>query len=178
MTEPSIGSEQMDKAKPCAAISEDDSAVVREGDGGSGDATFPNTLEESLGIVYTVEEKGRVEGLLPVTDLLLQGDRYARGVVSSVLLESVASRGATLIYDLEIERPFGVEARFSHKKALSPGVLKAVAELARVEGDKSFWNVSAWDEQGDAVSVGEFVCKTVSIERLIERGLVSPEPNG
>lgn len=121
-----------------------------------------------LGFTFTEQSTERVEAVMPITDTLRQPFGVLHGGVTIALLEAVASQGAALIADFEVEVPFGIEANIRHRKSGKEGSVRAVATLNRIEGSKQIWDVTAYDDEGDVISDGTFTTKIVSYERLAQ----------
>lgn len=121
-----------------------------------------------LGVEFISATPRRIEARMPISERILQPFGFVHGGATIALLESVASRGAELLADLEKERPFGIEANILHRKSGKQGWVRGVAELDHCERNKQFWNVAAYDDEGDVMSDGTFVTKIVSLERLAE----------
>lgn len=121
-----------------------------------------------LGFTYTEQSTERVEAIMPITDALRQPFGVLHGGVTIALLEAVASQGAALMADFEVEVPFGIEANIRHRKSGKEGSVRGVASLNRIEGSKQIWDVVAYDDEGDVMSDGTFTTKIVSYERLAE----------
>lgn len=128
-----------------------------------------NSLMENLGMEFLVETPERVEVTMPVTPRIFQPFKFVHGGATIALLESAASRGAELMTDFSAERPFGIEAHIHHRKSGTKGTVRGVAQLNHVEGSKQFWDVTAYDDEGDVMSEGTFVTKIVTLARLEEK---------
>lgn len=115
-----------------------------------------------------VDEPDHVELRMPITPQILQPFGFVHGGATIALIETAASRGATLMANLEKERPFGIESQIRHRKSGKQGFVRAVAKLDHCERNKQFWNVAAYDDEGDVMSDGVFVTKIVTLERLAE----------
>ncbi len=137
-------------------------------------------LNHTLGVHFTKVEPGLVEAEMPITPALLQPFGFLHGGATIALLESVASAGGELACDLETEQPFGVEVTIRHKKSGREGdVARGVAKLAERKpsskaGYKLYWDVAAYDGDGDVISDGVIVVKVVPkdylAQKLAERG--------
>ena len=127
------------------------------------------SFSREMGFELVVDTPDRVEMLMPITDKVQQPFGFVHGGVTIALLETAASRGAELRADLARERPFGIEARIRHWKSGRAGSVRGVAEFDHAEGDRQFWSVTAYDDEGDVMSSGTFVTKIVSLERLAEK---------
>lgn len=131
-------------------------------------------LTDLLDIRLVSVSAERVEAIMPITPDVLQPFGFVHGGATIALLETAASAGAAFEVDLERERPFGVEVQVRHRKPGRAGTLRAVAELEREEpsrtgGVKQFWNVAAYDDEGDVVSEGVIMAKIVPLTRLAEK---------
>lgn len=124
---------------------------------------------EMLEIKVTSMSPDRVEAIMPITPDIYQPHGFVHGGATVTLLETVASYGAEARTDFDHERPFGVCVRVDHRKSGKFGTLRGVAKIDHVEGTKQFWNVVAYDDEGDIVSDGVVVTKIVSLERLAEK---------
>lgn len=125
-------------------------------------------------------DRASSEAEMPITPALLQPFGFLHGGATIALLESVASAGGELACDLETEQPFGVEVTIRHKKSGREGdVARGVAKLAERKpsskaGYKLYWDVAAYDGDGDVISDGVIVVKVVPkdylAQKLAERG--------
>lgn len=122
-----------------------------------------------MGFRLLVDTPDFVEVLMPISEKVQQPFGFVHGGVTIALLETAASRAAELRADLERERPFGIEANIRHWKSGRSGSVRGVAEFDHEEGDTQFWNVTAYDDEGDVMSSGTFKTKIVSLERLAEK---------
>lgn len=129
---------------------------------------------EVLGIEFTVQEKDRVVGTMPITPDVLQPFGFVHGGATLALLESVASLGATLNTNLETELPFGVDVQVRHRKSGKEGMVTGEATFEREEpsstaGVKQFWHVVATDDAGDIMSEGTIMMKIVPKDYLRQK---------
>ena len=133
-------------------------------------------LNHTLGVHFTKVEPGLVEAEMPITPALLQPFGFLHGGATIALLESVASAGGELACDLETEQPFGVEVTIRHKKSGREGDVARGGERkpSSKAGYKLYWEVAAYDGDGDVISDGVIVVKVVPKEylaqKLAERG--------
>ncbi|MFR1166682.1 MAG: PaaI family thioesterase [Adlercreutzia equolifaciens] len=137
-------------------------------------------LNHTLGVHFTrwnrASSRRRCPSLRRFCSLLV----FCTGGATIALLESVASAGGELACDLETEQPFGVEVTIRHKKSGREGdVARGVAKLAERKpsskaGYKLYWDVAAYDGDGDVISDGVIVVKVVPkdylAQKLAERG--------
>ena len=124
---------------------------------------------EQLGIEDTLTTAERVEGYMPLSPALHQPFGVVHGGATISFLETLASRGAIFRIDPERERAFGADVHVRHCKPASTGVMRGYAQLERLEGNKQFWEVRAFDDEGDVVSEGVIITKIVTLERLAQR---------
>ncbi len=127
------------------------------------------SLVETLHMTVISKTPERVEASLPITPDLYQPHGFLHGGVTIALLESVASFGAECHTDFSKELPFGIDVHVRHRKSGKEGMLRGVAEFDRREDNKLFWNVTAYDDEGDVVSDGVVMTKIVSLQRLAEK---------
>ena len=126
-------------------------------------------LNELLGIEITSMSRERVEMQMFIDDQHRQFFGFLHGGATITLLEAAASQGAMNRTDLQVERPFGLDIHVRHRKAGLNGRVQGLAELDRIEDNKQFWKVTAYDEQGDIISEGVVITKIVSLEYLAEK---------
>lgn len=127
------------------------------------------SFSRALGITFTREERGRVEGTMPIDAWKRQPAGFLHGGATISLLESLASRASDLMTDHDTEYSFGVDVHVRHRKPGERGLLHGAAELERQEGGKQFWHVVARDDAGDVVSEGTVMTKIVPKGRLAEK---------
>ena len=130
--------------------------------------TEPLDLNETLGIEFTSMTTERVEAVMPIRPRIMQQFGVVHGGATLTLLEAVASMGAALMADLSKEAAFGIESNVRHRKSGVKGMVRGVATLNRIEGNKQYWDIVAYDDEGDVISDGTFTTKIVSYERLAE----------
>ena len=133
-------------------------------------------LNHTLGVHFTKVEPGLVEAEMPIAPALLQPFGFLHGGATIALLESVASAGGELACDLETEQPFGVEVTIRHKKsgregdvALRRGRNSPSANRSSKAGYKLYWDVAAYDGDGDVISDGVIVVKVVPKDYLAQK---------
>ena len=132
-------------------------------------------LMSLFGAEVLESSKTRVEIRMPITPDLYQPANFLHGGATIALLESAASYAATNNADFTKETVFGVNVNVNHRKSGKSGFLRGIAELDRQEGAKMFWNVVAYDDEGDIISEGSILTLTVSLERLAEKNRLSEE---
>ncbi|MCL2888823.1 MAG: PaaI family thioesterase [Eggerthellaceae bacterium] len=134
-----------------------------------------NGFMDLLKIVVVESNEGYVEMHMPITEELYQPMMIVHGGATLALLESAASYGAANNTDPERERAFGVNVNVNHRKSAREGMLRGIARLNRKEGQKIYWDVVAYDDEGDVVSEGSVLTLTVSLERLAEKERATPK---
>lgn len=127
------------------------------------------TLREEMGFEIREIEKGHIEATMPVDPRFYQDYGIQHGGATLAFLESMASVGTISYVNPEVEQPFGIEIQARHRKPARSGMLHGTAILNRREGNKLYWDVAAYDEEGDVISDGVFMTKIVSYERLREK---------
>ena len=125
-------------------------------------------LMTHLGVEVIEARPDLVRLRMPITDRVTQMFGFVHGGATIALLETAASIGAMLIADLESELPFGIESHVSHRKSCKAGYVHGIAQLDHCEKNKQFWDVIAYDSEGDVMSQGTFVSKIITKERFAE----------
>lgn len=130
---------------------------------------------KSMGIQFTRLTPERVEGTMPLGPEKWQPWGFVHGGATLSLLESLASRASEFYRDFDTEIAFGVDMHVRHLKPAKNGVMTGYAQLNREEsssngiGRKQYWNVAAFDEEGDVISSGVVVTKVVPKAYLAEK---------
>lgn len=132
------------------------------------------TLVDTLGIETVFASRGHVEAQMPIRPEVLQPHGYLHGGATIALLETVASMGAECATNFALERPFGIDVQVRHRKSGKTGMVLGVAELTREEpsrtgGFKQYWEVAAFDDEGDVLTEGVIMTKIVPLSRLKEK---------
>lgn len=140
---------------------------------------MPQTLLDTLGVSVIEVAACHVELSMPVTPAVRQVWGFLHGGATLALLESAASYGAAASTDPSVERPFGINVNVSHRKSITHGTVRGIADLDREEpsrhgGRKQFWRVVAYDEAGEVVSEGEVLTLVTPLSRLAELGREVP----
>jgi uncharacterized protein (TIGR00369 family) len=127
-----------------------------------GDAVFPNTIHESLGIRMIEAGPDRVVVEMDVTPAVHQPFGLLHGGASAVMAESAASIGAYLNC-AEGESSVGTDLNISHLRARRDGIVRATAVPVRKGRSMHVWTVDIVD--GDGVLVAVARC-TLAIRRF------------
>lgn len=132
-------------------------------------------LTDLLCIETVSSDPNRVEVVMPITSEVFQPHGYLHGGATIALLETAASIGAEQNTDFDKERPFGIDVHVRHRRSGTSGTLRGVAVLDREETSertgavKQYWNVAAYDDEGNVVSDGAIMTKIVSLAYLDRR---------
>ena len=131
-------------------------------------------LIQLLGITFPVQEEGYVEAEMPVREELKQVFGFLHGGATIALLESAASLGARMTADLENELVFGVDVHVRHRNSVQEGMIRGEAQLDHEEATrpgvrKQFWNIAAYDDNGNTVSEGAIIIKVVTKDYYASR---------
>lgn len=115
--------------------------------------TYPNTLMTTLGIVVLDVSFERVVATMPVTPAHHQPHGILHGGASVALAETVASIGATVQLDQQRQRAVGLEINANHVRAVTSGLVTAVATPLHRGRSTHIWAVEISDERGRLVCV-------------------------
>lgn len=111
-----------------------------------------------------------VKATMRVTDALLQAFGVLHGGATCALLETVAGVAAGHYADPQRDRVFGVELHFRHRRpGLKGHLITGVATFDRIEGNKYYYDVATYDEDGTLLTEGWVMNKIVSQAYLASR---------
>lgn len=137
-------------------------------------------LNHTLGVHFTKVEPGLVEAEMPITPALCSLLVFCTEAPLSRFWNRSLRPAASWRATWRTEQPFGVEVTIRHKKSGREGdVARGVAKLAERKpsskaGYKLYWDVAAYDGDGDVISDGVIVVKVVPkdylAQKLAERG--------
>ena len=114
--------------------------------------TANNELFRFLGIEIVEAKPERVVLTMEVTPKVHQYTGVMNGGVSVLLAESAASVGAVVGADLEKVTPVGIEINANHVRAVSKGLITAVAEPIHSGKTISIWKIEITDRRGKLIS--------------------------
>ncbi len=114
---------------------------------------YPNTLMTTLGIEVLEVGLERVVATMPVTPAHHQPHGILHGGASVALAETVASIGATVQLDPQRQHAVGLEINANHVRAVTSGVVTAVATPVHRGRSTQIWAVEIHDERGRLVCV-------------------------
>ena len=127
------------------------------------------SFQDGLDITITESTKTHAKADMPIVDAIRQQYSYVHGGATISLLETVAGACVEHYVDREKERPFGTHLDIHHIKTGSQGVLHALAELDRIDGNRYVFRATVRDDDGDVISTGKVVYRVVTLERLRQK---------
>ncbi|KXK05481.1 MAG: putative esterase [Acidobacteria bacterium OLB17] len=113
--------------------------------------TANNELFRFLGIEVVEATPERVVLQMEVTPKVHQYTGVMNGGISVYLAESAASIGVVVGADLEKVTPVGIEINANHLRAVSKGLITAVAEPIHTGRTISVWKIEITDRRGKLV---------------------------
>ncbi|MBX3281614.1 MAG: PaaI family thioesterase [Acidobacteria bacterium] len=113
--------------------------------------TANNELFRFLGIKVVEAVPERVVLEMEVTPKVHQYTGVMNGGVSVLLAESAASIGVVVGADLEKVTPVGIEINANHLRAVSKGLVTAVAAPIHTGKTLSVWKIEITDQRGKLV---------------------------
>lgn len=119
----------------------------------------PNTLMETLGIVFTEVGDDYLVATMPVNDRVHQPMGLLHGGATVALAESVASAASMLFIDTSSQEVRGIEITANHVRSVRSGTVTATAKAVHNGKMTQLWEIRVVDELGKLISV----CKMTSI---------------
>lgn len=119
----------------------------------------PNTLMETLGIVFTEVGDDYLVATMPVNDRVHQPMGLLHGGATVALAESVASAASMLFIDTSSQEVRGIEITANHVRSVRSGMVTATAKAVHNGKMTQLWEIRVVDELGKLISV----CKMTSI---------------
>jgi len=118
-------------------------------------ASSPNTLMETLGIVYTDVGKDYLTATMPVTPKVHQPLGQLHGGATAALAESVGS--AASYFFLEDKHQFinGIQLSIHHIKSKREGLVTATAKLIHKGRTTHLWEVKVVDEDKNLIAIAK-----------------------
>ena len=105
-----------------------------------------NTLIKHLAIEVTEIGKDFLTGRMPVDHTTHQPMGLLHGGASVVLIESLGSIGSSLLVDLDVEHPVGLEVNANHISAARTGHVVATAKIVHAGKRTHVWQVEVKTE--------------------------------
>lgn len=121
--------------------------------------SFKGTLMESLGIVFTKAEAGRVEATMPVDHRTIQPFGILHGGATIALAETIAGHGSMILIDSATKEVRGMQLSTSHISGAREGEVKGVATIIHQGGSTHLWNVDVFQ--------GERLISTIRVTNMI-----------
>lgn len=119
----------------------------------------PNTLMETLDIVFTKYTQGRLEATMPVNQKVHQPQGILHGGASAAFAESIGSTLSNIEIDRTLYYANGIQLECSHVKKKSEGNLTAIAEYKHKGKTTHVVQISIVDEQNNLISF----CKLINL---------------
>lgn len=119
----------------------------------------PNTLMETLKIVYTDVGSDFLEATMPVDKNVHQPMGLLHGGATAALAESVGSAASHLFIDNDAFIVKGIELTANHLKSVTSGNIIARASIIHKGKTTHLWRIEVRDEQGNLISF----CKLTNI---------------
>jgi 1,4-dihydroxy-2-naphthoyl-CoA hydrolase len=124
-----------------------------------------NTLIDTLGIVVTNLEEGKVVATMPVDERTIQPFGILHGGASVALAETVASVGAFELVDKETERTVGLEINANHIRSVSEGTVTAVGTVLHRGKSTMVWEIKITDEKDRLVCVSRCTMAVIKVNK-------------
>ncbi len=121
------------------------------------------TIAQSLGIVLTLVEKGRVEATMPVDQRTHQPFGLLHGGASVVLAETVASIGG-LVFAMDHGKiVVGQEINANHLRSVRSGIVKAVGLPIHIGRTTQVWEIKITDENDKLICISRCTLAVVDM---------------
>lgn len=113
---------------------------------------FKNSMGEQLGMQFIEIGPDYLKATMPVDHRTMQPMGFLHGGASVALAESMGSVGAWLAHPHGSERQvMGLEINANHLKAVTRGVVTAVASPIRQGSTVQVWKIDIFDDQENLV---------------------------
>ena len=120
---------------------------------------IPNTLMETLDIVYVDIGDNFLVATMPVTPKVHQPMGLLHGGASLALAESVGSTASHFLIDRDKYEVRGIEISGNHIKSVKDGLVTAKAKILHKGRSTHLWEIRIVNEKGELVSL----CKLTNI---------------
>jgi len=101
---------------------------------------------------------------MPVDHRTYQPMGLLHGGASAALIESIGSMGSTLLLDLSMEYPVGLEVNANHIGSVKSGMVKAVGKIVHAGKRTHLWQVDIFD-----MSTQKLICTGRLTVMIIQR---------
>src|SRR5271163_5286752 len=125
------------------------------------------TLNGSLGIVFTEIGADFVRGTMPVDERTMQPYGLLHGGASVALAETLGSMGAAMCVDANEYQVVGQEINANHVRAARRGVVTGTARPVHIGGRTHVWSIEIVNAEQ------KLVCISRLTMAVIKRGAVS-----
>ena len=123
-----------------------------------------NTMMEILGIGCFEVGDDFIVSTMPVDHRTYQPMGLLHGGASAALIESIGSMGSTLLLDLSMEYPVGLEVNANHIGSVKSGMVKAVGKIVHAGKRTHLWQVDIFD-----MSTQKLICTGRLTVMIIQR---------
>ncbi|HIP49120.1 MAG TPA: PaaI family thioesterase [Lutibacter sp.] len=120
---------------------------------------MPNTLMETLDIVYVDVGEDFLVATMPVTPRVHQPMGILHGGASLALAESVGSTASHFLIDRDKYEVRGIEISGNHIKSVKEGLVTATAKVLHKGRRTHLWEIRIVNEKNELVSL----CKLTNI---------------
>ena len=121
------------------------------------------TLNTALGIEFTEITKAFIKATMPVDERTIQPMGMLNGGATMALVETVASAGANLYLDREVQVGFGLEINGNHcKPAFKGQVVTATASPLHIGKTTHVWQVHIHNEAGELVNTSRMTMAIIN----------------
>src|SRR5271154_1251216 len=126
------------------------------------------TLNGSLGIVFTEIGADFVRGTMPVDERTMQPYGLLHGGASVALAETLGSMGAAMCVDANEYQVVGQEINANHVRAARRGIVTGTARSVHLGGRTQVWSIDIVNE------AQKLICISRITMAVIKRGALAP----
>ena len=126
-------------------------------------AFTPNTLMETLNIIYTDVGPDFLTASMPVDTRVYQPDGVLHGGAMLALAESVGSAACFVFLDTEHFSIRGIEMSANHVKSMRDGQVHATAKLLHKGRTTQVWNILLKNDEQQLISAAKLT--TIAIPK-------------
>jgi 1,4-dihydroxy-2-naphthoyl-CoA hydrolase len=130
-------------------------------------ALSSSTLLGTLGMEFTVLNRGYVEATMPVDQRTHQPYGLLHGGASAALAETIGSFGSAIIVHAENGIAVGIELNINHIKSKRSGLVTGCATLIHEGRNTHVWSIEIIDENREKIAVSRL---TVLIKQAKKHG--------
>jgi 1,4-dihydroxy-2-naphthoyl-CoA hydrolase len=111
------------------------------------------TLESRLGIVFSVDQEGRLCASMPVDDRTRQTMGMLHGGATAALAESLGSVGSYLLVRDEGLAVVGVEVNANHLRGVREGTVTGTGTLVHKGRSTHVWDIRVTGPKGELCAI-------------------------